>query len=79
MDSEHKMSIWISVILLMVVASIAGSCSYVNYTDDRAIAEMVAKGADPIAAGCAINMNSSMGNSNNRASLCMGAANRASK
>lgn len=78
MDSEHKVVVWCGLIILLIVTSIAGSCSYSNYTDDKAIAEMVAKGADPIAAGCAINMNSNT-SGGNHLSLCMGAANRAGK
>jgi hypothetical protein len=71
MDSEHRLLVWVAGIILMIVISIAGSCSYTNYTDDKAIADMVAKGANPIDAGCAINMNSNS-NSTTHLALCAG-------
>jgi hypothetical protein len=36
--------------------------SYVNVTDTRAISDMVAKGADPQAAACAVNKNATSSN-----------------
>lgn len=75
MDTDAKIFVYAGLIVLAIVMTIAGSCSYNNSTDDKAIADMVAKGADPITAGCAINMNNNT-NGGNHISLCMSAASR---
>lgn len=72
MESEFKISIWAGLILLAIVACFTGSCSYINYIDDKAISDMVAKGANPIEAGCAITMNSGSGTSSTHMALCAG-------
>jgi hypothetical protein len=51
----------IAMCCLTVMSLIAG-VSYVNVTDTKAISDMVAKGADPQVAACALNKNSTSSN-----------------
>ena len=51
----------VAMICATVMVLIAG-VSYVKTTDTKAISDMVAKGADPQAAACALNVNASVSN-----------------
>lgn len=71
MDSDHRMYVYIAAAIAAVALSLVGSCSYSQYNQNKAITDMVKAGANPVEAGCAVNMNSSTNATTNLA-LCAG-------
>lgn len=59
MDDTKALVIVLAMFLGFLTVS-GALLTYDNYLKHQAIVEMVSKGADPIAARCAINMNSDM-------------------